>query len=97
MKKNGKKFGSDFKKIDAHRTTRREYEELPEPTPTMLAKGVFKRNGKPVGRPPKPDKKVSIHLRIDPDIRDAFKATGQGWQSRMNEALRAAIIESRLL
>ncbi|KGD99505.1 MULTISPECIES: BrnA antitoxin family protein [Rhizobium/Agrobacterium group] len=42
------------------------------------------------GRPPieKPRKHVS--LRLDPDIIDHYKATGKGWQSRMNEALRKA-------
>jgi uncharacterized protein (DUF4415 family) len=29
-----------------------------------------------------------VSLRIDPDVLEAYKATGKGWQSRMNEALR---------
>jgi uncharacterized protein (DUF4415 family) len=32
--------------------------------------------------------KVRIALRIDEDIVTSFKATGKGWQSKMNEALR---------
>jgi uncharacterized protein (DUF4415 family) len=29
-----------------------------------------------------------IALRIDPDIIERFRATGPGWQSRINAALR---------
>jgi uncharacterized protein (DUF4415 family) len=35
--------------------------------------------------------KVHITLRVDPDILAHYKATGQGWQGRMNNALRRAI------
>lgn len=42
------------------------------------------------GRPPLPDsaKKVPIKVRYDQDIIEAFRATGPGWQTRMNQALR---------
>ena len=32
-----------------------------------------------------------ISLRVDRDVLAAFRATGAGWQARMNEALRAAL------
>jgi uncharacterized protein (DUF4415 family) len=32
---------------------------------------------------------------VDADVLDAFKSTGQGWQTRMNGALRAAIFPAR--
>ncbi|PPK71754.1 uncharacterized protein (DUF4415 family) [Methylobacter tundripaludum] len=32
--------------------------------------------------------KVSTTVRFDRDVLDAFRATGRGWQSRMNEALK---------
>jgi uncharacterized protein (DUF4415 family) len=35
--------------------------------------------------------KQDIKLRIDPDILASFRATGPGWQSRMNDALRRAL------
>ena len=41
------------------------------------------------GRPPLAQKKQAIKLRIDADIISAFKATGKGWQTRMNAVLRA--------
>ena len=30
-------------------------------------------------------------LRLDPEVLDAFKATGPGWQSRINDVLSAAL------
>ncbi|VTZ61784.1 BrnA antitoxin family protein [Sinorhizobium medicae] len=42
------------------------------------------------GRKPDPNSKKLLTLRLDPDVIDHFKATGDGWQSRMNEALRKA-------
>jgi uncharacterized protein (DUF4415 family) len=40
------------------------------------------------GRPPLPNTKRHINLRIDEDIISAFQQSGQGWQTRMNLALR---------
>lgn len=34
--------------------------------------------------------KQALTLRLDKDVIEKFKATGAGWQSRMNEALRVA-------
>lgn len=50
--------------------------------------GVLIRRGK--GRPPSLNPKVSQTLRLDADILAAFKNTGAGWQTRMNDALRKA-------
>ena len=40
------------------------------------------------GRPVKPVKKVNQTLRLDPDVLDAFRQAGAGWQSRINQILR---------
>jgi len=53
--------------------------EQPKPKP--------EGNGKR-GRPP--SGKVRISILLDPEIIARFKATGQGWQARMNEALKKA-------
>ena len=42
------------------------------------------------GRPAKDVTKTQVTLRLDPDVIEAFKADGPGWQSRMNAALRKA-------
>jgi uncharacterized protein (DUF4415 family) len=41
------------------------------------------RRGRPAGQT-----KASQTVRFDLDVLAAFKATGKGWQTRMNEALR---------
>ena len=46
--------------------------------------------GRPAGSV-KPDAKQQITLRLDRDVLDRFRATGPGWQSRINEALRKAV------
>ena len=43
------------------------------------------------GRPPKADKKVNQTLRLDPDVLEAFRQEGSGWQARINEVLREYI------
>jgi uncharacterized protein (DUF4415 family) len=42
------------------------------------------------GRPPSPDPKQPVSLRLDPDVVAHFRRTGRGWQSRINAALRKA-------
>ena len=43
---------------------------------------------RPRGRPKAEKRKVEVKLRLDPEIVEAFKAQGPGWQTRMNEVLR---------
>lgn len=40
------------------------------------------------GRPAKADRKVNQTLRLDPDVLDAYRRAGPGWQTLMNEVLR---------
>ena len=43
------------------------------------------------GRPKAEETKVSTTIRLDREVLDAFRATGPGWQSRINDTLvRAA-------
>ena len=44
-----------------------------------------------LGRPKTDNPKKAISLRLDTEVIERFKATGDGWQSRMNEALRKAV------
>jgi uncharacterized protein (DUF4415 family) len=48
------------------------------------AKQVTNRPGRPASG------KVRVTMLLDPEIVAKFKATGKGWQARMNEALKAA-------
>jgi uncharacterized protein (DUF4415 family) len=43
------------------------------------------------GRPPATARKELISLRLDPDITERLRSTGEGWQSRINGLLREAL------
>lgn len=40
------------------------------------------------GRPPSDNPKERITIRLSPDVVKAFRATGSGWQTRMDAALK---------
>ena len=40
------------------------------------------------GRPQGSGKKEQVTLRLDVEILEQFRATGNGWQTRINDALR---------
>lgn len=52
-----------------------------------LAEALRKSAG---GRPRLENPKVAVSLRLDREVVEQFKATGSGWQTRMNSALRQA-------
>jgi uncharacterized protein (DUF4415 family) len=44
------------------------------------------------GRPALANPRKHISLRLDPDVIEKFRATGKGWQGRINEVLKQAKI-----
>jgi len=40
------------------------------------------------GRPKKADAKIHTHIRLSPQVLGHFRATGPGWQTRIDEVLR---------
>lgn len=50
---------------------------------------LVRQPGRPKGST-KSDAKQQVALRLDRDVVEKFKASGPGWQTRMNEALRRA-------
>ena len=46
------------------------------------------RPARAIVRPKKAAPKEAVNIRLDPDVLAYFRATGPGWQSRINEALR---------
>ena len=50
----------------------------------FLAKAAKERRGR---GPQKAPTKQLVSLRIDQDILEAYRATGKGWQGRMNQTL----------
>ena len=53
-------------------------------TPEQL---VAQRRGRPLGSM-KAQPKVATTIRFDPDVLEALKASGRGWQTRVNDAMR---------
>ena len=43
------------------------------------------------GRPAVAVKRPTLNMRVDAHVLDAFKATGPGWQTRINALLRDAV------
>jgi len=98
----GKKrtLGSDLAKVDAYIIQPHEYDELPEWTDEMFERADFYINGKLVrkgkaGRPPKEKPKRQVTLRLDQDVIAGLRATGPGWQTRVNETLRQSLKRKR--
>lgn len=61
-----------------------------EVVPAKLYKAMSKR-----GRPRKDQPKVSTTVRLDSEVLDYFRATGKGWQTRLNEVLREYVISRK--
>ncbi len=76
-------------------------DDLPEWTEDQFARAQFSIGGKIIrpaqgtltkpGRPPSANPKRQVTLRLDPDVIEKFRATGKGWQSRINAELRKAL------
>lgn len=82
---------SDLAKADARGVTPADYEEIPELGDEFFARADERRAGVLVKRGrgrPAGAKKAQMNLRIDIDVIEAYKAQGEGWQTRMNDALR---------
>ena len=43
------------------------------------------------GRPPVLVRRPTLNMRVDAEVLEAFKATGPGWQTRINALLREAV------
>jgi uncharacterized protein (DUF4415 family) len=66
----------------------RPVEELPPDLRDMILAAFPKTK---LRGPQKAPTKVPVSLRLSPEVVDHFKATGPGWQTRIDDALRAAI------
>ena len=78
----------------------RDPDDAPELTDEILDRAEIAIGGKVIrpasgtltkpGRPKKANAKVSVHLRLSPEVIAYFRARGPGWQTRIDEALRKA-------
>jgi len=63
----------------------KRFNELPQGLQQAISSG--KRG------PQKSPTKTLISLRLSPDVLDALRATGKGWQSMVDEALRRQFVK----
>src|SRR5882672_5921953 len=86
-------LGSDLRKVDAHEITAEEYEEIPELTKEWFEQADLYHAGKLMrrGRPPSKARKEAVSIRLSPEVLSYFRKDGQGWQTRIDETLRAVV------
>lgn len=60
-----------------------------EVLPRELVAGLARTRGRPV-LPPELRKK-QVTLRLSPDVLEALRRSGRGWQSRVDDILRKAV------
>ncbi len=78
---------TNIKKLEEMKDEDIDFSDIPPLTPEMFANAVVRKNLKPV----KPKKQIT--LRIDNDVIEFFKSQGKGYQTRINQLLRAYMEE----
>lgn len=74
---------TDWARLDAMTDEDIDYSDIPPLTPEFFVNGVLRRGLKPLTR------KNQLTLRIDQDVIDFFKKQGRGYQTKINQLLRA--------
>jgi uncharacterized protein (DUF4415 family) len=77
------KSGTDWERLRNMKDEDIDYSDIPRTTPEMWAKGVLRKNFIPIPR------KRQLTLRIDDDVINFFKEQGRGYQTKINQLLRA--------
>ena len=78
-----RKSETDWERVRKMRDEDIDYSDLPEVTPEMFAIAIVQKGFKPV--PPK----QQVTLRIDDEVITFFRKQGQGYQTKINQLLRA--------
>jgi len=60
------------------------------------ARPLMRIGVRPVGRPKVETPKPKVTMRLSPDVLAALRATGRGWQTRIDALLREAIEQGRI-
>ena len=92
MTEKGRALGSDLEAVDAHILGPEDYADIPELGDEWFERAVPHNAGVPLrrGRPKAAATKQQVTLRLDREVLERFRQSGDGWQSRINEALRKA-------
>lgn len=83
-------IASDLDKVDRHEITPEEYAEIPELDDDFFERADLYEGGRLVrrGRPRAEHPKVPISIRLSEEVLARFRASGPGWQSRIDAALK---------
>ena len=83
-------IGSNLSKVDTHTIQPEDYDELPELDDAFFERADLYKGEKLIraGRPKSPRRKVLLSVRYSPEVVEYFRATGAGWQTRMDDALK---------
>ena len=70
----------------------RDPDDAPALTEKFFDRAEIRKGGEILrrGRPPLPNPKQAVKLRLDADVLAAYRKTGSGWQTRINADLRKA-------
>jgi uncharacterized protein (DUF4415 family) len=77
------KSQTDWQKLDEMTDDDIDFSDIPKLTPELFARAVVRK-----GLQPEP-RKQQLTLRIDSDVLAWFKKHGPGYQTRINQLLRA--------
>ena len=80
------KSKTDFARLDKMKDEDIDYSDAPAITPEMFAKSMVRRGLKP-------RTKTQLTLRVDSDVLEWYKKQGRGYQTRINQLLRAYLQE----
>jgi uncharacterized protein (DUF4415 family) len=80
------KSQTDFARLDKMKDEDIDLSDAPEITPEMFAKAIVRRGLKP-------RTKTQLTLRVDSDVLEWYKKQGRGYQTRINQLLRAYMQE----
>lgn len=77
------KSETDWERVRNMKDEDIDFSDIPPTTPEMWANGILRKGLKPIPR------KAQLTLRIDNDVIDFFKEQGRGYQTKINQLLRA--------
>ena len=75
--------GTDWERLRNMKDEDIDFSDIPRLTPEMFANAIVRKGFKPL--PPK----KQLTLRIDQDVIEFFRMQGQGYQTKINQLLRA--------
>lgn len=82
------KTGTIVPSVEENKAITRAALRDPDAKPLTEAEWRLAKPRARMGRPPKANAKQAVKLRIDPDVLAVLRATGPGWQTRVNTILR---------